>query len=145
MKLDRAWIAAHIAHQGSMCLLDCVDMWSEDEVICRALSHRSVDNPLRAGGRLGMSSGIEFAAQAMAVHGALRAKNNALPTVGFLTSVRDVRWHRDRLDDIASDLVVHVVRISDNQTSMLYQFSLRANDTVLLSGRASILIKAPEA
>lgn len=145
MKLDHAWIAAHIPHQGDMCLLDSVDRWSDDEIICKASSHRNTDNPLRAGGRLGISNGIEFAAQAMAVHGALLAKDDAPPTVGFLTSVRDVRWNRARLDDIACDLVVHAERISGNPTSLLYQFTLRAEDVTVLSGRASVLIKAPEA
>ncbi len=145
MKIDRAWIAAHIPHQGNMCLLDSVDMWNGDEITCRAVSHRNADNPLRASNRLGISNGIEFAAQAMAVHGALLAQDDAPPTVGFLTSVRDVQWHRARLDDITSDLLVHAERISSNQTSLLYQFTLRADDTVVLSGRASVLIKAPEA
>ena len=39
----------------------------------RASSHRAADNPLRAHGRLGAACGIEYAAQAMAVHGALLA------------------------------------------------------------------------
>jgi predicted hotdog family 3-hydroxylacyl-ACP dehydratase len=128
-----------------MCLLDCVDSWSDDEIICMASSHRNTDNPLRAGGRLGISNGIEYAAQAMAVHGALLAKDDTPPTVGFLTSVRDVRWHRARLDDIGSDLVIHAERISGNSASLLYQFSLRAEDVAVLSGRASVLIKAPAA
>lgn len=143
MTHDHAWIAAHIPHQGTMCLLDSVQQWSDEDITCRARSHRCADNPLRGGERLGIANGIEFAAQAMAVHGALLAGDDAPPTVGFLTSVRDVQWQRSRLDDIDGDLIVHAQRISGNATSLLYRFDLRAGEAVVLSGRASVLIKAP--
>lgn len=145
MNPDHAWIAAHIPHQGSMCLLDAVQHWSPTEIVCQAHSHRRVDNPLRHAGRLGICAGIEYAAQAMAVHGALLAAEDAAPCVGFLTSVRDVRWLRGRLDDVASDLTVRAERLSGNAVSLLYQFSVQAADAVLLSGRASVLLQAPEA
>ncbi|MDP2369852.1 3-hydroxylacyl-ACP dehydratase [Rhodoferax sp.] len=145
MKRDHAWIAAHIPHQGTMCLLDSVERWSDDDITCRAVSHRCAANPLRIDGRLGIANGIEFAAQAMAVHGALLAANDGPPAVGFLTSVRDVQWQRTRLDDIDADLVVHARRIAGNSGSLLYQFELHADETVVLSGRASVMIKAPPA
>lgn len=145
MKLDQAWIAAHIPHQGAMCLLDAVEQWDAEAIVCRASSHRRSDNPLRAADRLGIANGIEFAAQAMAVHGALLAADDAAPTVGFLTSVREVQWQRPRLDDIASDLMVHAQRISGSANSLLYQFELRADEAVVLSGRASVMQKAPPA
>ena len=69
--LDQAWIAAHIPHQGTMCLLDEVVSWDEARIACRASSHRAPDHPLRTHGRLGAACGIESAAQAMAVLGAL--------------------------------------------------------------------------
>lgn len=145
MKLDQAWIAAHIPHQGAMCLLDAVEQWDAEAIVCRASSHRRSDNPLRAADRLGIANGIEFAAQAMAVHGALLAADDAAPTVGFLTSVREVQWQRPRLDDIASDLMVHAQRISGSANSLLYQFELRADEAVVLRGRASVMQKAPPA
>ena len=145
MKRDHDWIAAHIPHQGNMCLLDAVERWSDDDITCRAVSHRCSANPLRVGGRLGIANGIEFAAQAMAVHGALLAGDDAPPVVGFLTSVRDVQWQRARLDDIGADLVVHARRIAGNSGSLLYQFELHADETLVLSGRASVMIKAPPA
>jgi len=145
VKLDQAWIAAHIPHQGAMCLLDAVEQWDAEAIVCRASSHRRSDNPLRAADRLGIANGIEFAAQAMAVHGALLAADDAAPTVGFLTSVREVQWQRPRLDDIPSDLMVHAQRISGSANSLLYQFELRADEAVVLRGRASVLLRAPPA
>jgi predicted hotdog family 3-hydroxylacyl-ACP dehydratase len=71
MRLDRAWIERHIPHQGRMCLLDEVLEWSTEQIRCRSATHRDAHHPLRAHGRLGIACGIEYAAQAMAVHGVL--------------------------------------------------------------------------
>jgi hypothetical protein len=46
------------------------------------------DNPLRAAGSLGVANAIEYAAQAMAVHGALLGGSDGAPQAGYLTSVR---------------------------------------------------------
>jgi len=86
--------AFHIT--GGMCLLDEVIDWSAARVSCRSGTHREPDNPLRAFGRLGIACGIEYAAQAMAVHGALVAGGAPLagapaagtPAAGFLAAVR---------------------------------------------------------
>ncbi len=142
MPIDRAWIAAHIPHQGSMCLLDRVESWSETAIVCRARSHLVAGNPLREAGNLGIVNGIEYAAQAMAVHGALLAGNDQAPAAGFLTSVRNVLWYRQRLDDVDVELSVHAERLSGNEINILYEFSLYSADTLLLSGRASVMLSA---
>ncbi len=77
--LDHAWIAAHIPHQGSMCLLDAVLHWDSQHLVCCATSHRQAGNPLRQFDRLGAACGIEYAAQAMAVHGVLVADHGRVP------------------------------------------------------------------
>lgn len=142
MMIDRAWIAAHIPHQGGMCLLDAVVSWNETGIECRASSHRLTDNPLYSAGSLGIANGIEYAAQAMAVHGALLASDDQIPSAGFLTSVRDVQWHRTRLDDIEHDLTVRAERLSGNEINILYRFGIHAGDAILLSGRASVMLHA---
>ena len=140
--LDRAWIAAHIPHQGSMCLLDAVLEWSDTAIACRALSHTDPANPLRAGGRLGAATGIEYAAQAMAVHGALLAGTDAPPRQGYLTSVRSVTLHVARLDDLAGALDVSAERLSGDGNHILYQFSLAHAGRCLLEGRAAVVLDA---
>ena len=111
--LAHAWIASHIPHQGSMCLLDCVEAWDERRIQCRAISHRAADNPLRARGRLGAACGIEYAAQAMAVHGALLAPpDSSRARVGYLVSVRGTQLYVPQLDDIAADLRVEATCIT---------------------------------
>ncbi len=142
---DRAWIAARIPHQGSMCLLDAVLRWDESSIVCRASSHTHADNPLRAEGSLGMANGIEYAAQAMAVHGALLAGSETAPAAGFLASVRDVQWHGSRLDTLPTELHVHAQRLSGDGNTLLYSFQLEAGETTVLSGRASVMLDASKA
>lgn len=142
MQIDHNWIAAHIPHQGDMCLLDRVESWNETSIVCRAHSHLSVDNPLRHQGSLGIANGIEYAAQAMAVHGALLAGDDKRPAAGFLTSVRNIRWHRPRLDDVDGELTICAERLSGNESIILYEFDLHCADGLLLSGRASVMVDA---
>lgn len=125
-----------------MCLLDRVKIWDETEITCLAGSHRLMDNPLRTAGILGITNGIEYAAQAMAIHGALLAGSDKTPNAGFLTSVRDVQWHRARLDDIKDDLTIRAERISGNEGNILYRFDINSEGDVLLSGRASVMTNA---
>jgi predicted hotdog family 3-hydroxylacyl-ACP dehydratase len=142
---DRAWIAARIPHQGSMCLLDRVEQWDSQSVRCRASSHRRPDNPLRAHGRLAAACGIEYAAQAMAVHGALLAAGDQPPRPGYLASVRGTVLHAGRLDDIAGDLTVEAVRVGGDGHTVLYDFSVRGDARLLLEGRAAVVLDAQAA
>lgn len=139
---DRAWIAAHIPHQGSMCLLDAVLDTSPTHIRCRACSHRDIANPLRSGGRLGIACGIEYAAQAMAVHGGLLAEGSQPPRQGYLVSVRDVRFGAERLDDIAADLDIEAERLSGDDNMVLYRFAVSAAGVMLLHGRAAVILDA---
>ncbi|WP_434514595.1 3-hydroxylacyl-ACP dehydratase [Dechloromonas sp. ARDL1] len=140
--LDRAWIAAHIPHQGDMCLLDAVHDWSAEAITCAATSHTDPANPLRTGGRLGAANGIEYAAQAMAIHGALLAGSEGQPRQGYLTSVRGVTLHAARLDNLPGPLTVRAERLSGDANNILYQFAVSHADRCLLEGRAAVVIDA---
>lgn len=140
--LDRAGIAARIPHQGHMCLLDAVTEWSADHVVCVAVGHNDPAHPLRAAGRLGAANGIEYAAQAMAVHGALVAGLNAAPRQGYLTSVRSVTLHAERLDDLSGPLRVRAERVSGDVNNVLYGFTVHHGERCLLEGRAAVVLDA---
>jgi predicted hotdog family 3-hydroxylacyl-ACP dehydratase len=143
MRLDRAWIERQIPHQGRMCLLDEVLEWDSHRIRCRSSTHRAIDHPLRAHGRLGAACGIEYAAQTMAVHGALVGGIAGVrPQAGVLASVRGVRLHVVRLDDIASDLICEATRIAGDRSTVLYEFALRGEAHRLLSGRATVVLDA---
>lgn len=126
-----------------MCLLDYVEAWDRQRIQCRASSHRAADNPLRAFGRLGAACGIEYAAQAMAVHGALLAPPYSTGAkAGYLVSVRGTKLHVPRLDDIAADLLVEATCITHNDNNILYQFCISAAGYPLLEGRAAVVLDA---
>lgn len=148
--LDRAWIAAHIPHEGAMCLLDRVEAWDAARIRCSATSHRDPHNPLRSHGRLASVCGIEYAAQAMAVHGALVGTQHtqtepARPRAGYLASVRNVDAFVDRLDTFELPLIVDAERIGGDDRSVLYHFMLRCGERVLLGGRAAVMLDASAA
>jgi len=137
---DREWILGHIPHQGAMCLLDQVLDWDSIGVRCSTRAHLSNANPLRSEGRLSAVCGIEFAAQAMAVHGALcAAKSAATRQGGYLVSLRNVMLHCERLDDIEEGLVATANRLGGDEVTLLYDFSLHAGSRALITGRATIV------
>jgi len=145
--LDRSWLERHIPHQGDMCLLDEVLTWNPVRVQCRTTTHRDATNPLRAHNRLAAVCGIEYAAQAMAVHGALIASRITSPTqsakvAGYLASVRNVNLYADRLDDVESDLVATAELVTGDEHTVLYDFTVSAGERVLLAGRATIVFNA---
>lgn len=140
--LDHAAIAERIPHQGSMCLLAAVVSWDASRIHCRADSHRDPHNPLRAEGRLGAACGIEYAAQAMAVHGALLAPAGAGPRPGYLASVRGTELLVERLDDLPGRLDIVAERLSGDANNILYQFRVEHAGQSLLTGRAAVLLAA---
>lgn len=140
--LDRAQIAALIPHDGAMCLLDHVVDWQADVIRCRAVSHRDADNPLRLDGRLGVASGIEYAAQAMAVHGALRAHRETAAKKGYLTRVQQVTFHIDALDGCAEPLRIEAQLLMGNEQIVRYAFSVAGGAQVFLTGQATVMLEA---
>ena len=124
-----------------MCLLDVVLEWTDARIVCQASSHAAPDHPLRAHGRLGAATGVEYAAQAMAVHGTLLAAQ-ARPILGYLTSVRGLTLHVDRLDNSPGPLRVSAERLSGDTRVILYQFQIHHENRCLLEGRASVVLDA---
>ena len=141
MRLNRAEIANRIPHAGAMVLLECVIEADAEHIVCIANSHRDQHHPLAIGGRLSSVCGIEYAAQAMAVHGSF-STGAVRPRAGFLASVRGVTLAVARLDDIAAELRVEAYRLSGDDSRVLYEFRVSAAGRGLLSGRAAVVLDA---
>ncbi len=142
MIVSREEIAGLIPHAGTMSLLDGVLAWDGDSIRCTSTRHRAPDNPLRQEGRLGALCAIEFAAQAMAVHGRLAGAIGARPRAGYLASLRDVACRCTRLDDIADDLTIEATRLMGDDERVMYSFAVRCGAEPLVSGRATVLLQA---
>jgi len=145
--LDHAGIAALIPHAGAMCLLERMTACSDDAIECVATNHRDPRHPLRSASGLLASATIEYAAQAMALHGALGAAAAARTAgPGVLASARDVRLACWRLDDLpAADpdvLVVRAERHAADGERILYGFAVRHGGRELASGRVTVVLDA---
>ncbi|MBC9205527.1 hydroxymyristoyl-ACP dehydratase [Roseomonas aerophila] len=138
-QLDHAGIAALVPHAGSMCLLDHTLAWNADSITCGAVSHRDVANPLRRGGVLPAVCGVEYALQAMALHGALTAQDGP-QAAGYLASLRNLDLGAERLDDVTADLLVEATALAREARSFVYAFRVTADGAALLSGQAAIIL-----
>ena len=142
MQLNKKEIEALIPHNGAMSLLNEVLKWDEDHIVCLANSHRIKHNPLRNENVLSSGCGVEYAAQAMAVHGALSTGDpDEEPRPGYLASIKNLDLLVSSLDDIESDLVIEAELLMRDKEFLVYQFRVLSEDLNLLSGRAIISIK----
>ena len=141
MIMDRAAIQALIPQKDAMCLLDSVEYWDGQRIICTSTQHRSAGNPLRTRAGLSSLQGIEFAAQAMAAHGGLTAAGREPSHVGLLLSVRDCVFHCRRLDDIAAPLTIEAEQMGNNGEARLYRYKVSAQDVLLVEGRAAVMLR----
>jgi predicted hotdog family 3-hydroxylacyl-ACP dehydratase len=140
MQLDRGELERLLPHHGLMCLLDSVAFWDEQRIDCRASSHRAPENPLRLDGRLPGVVAIEYAAQAMAVHGGLRALPDQGAAPGYLVAVRDARLHVATLDDIATELEISATCQAADAKGLVYAFMVKAGGRPLAEGRATVAL-----
>ena len=138
--IARVDIARLIPHSGTMCLLDHVEHWDVETIRCVATSHRAGDNPLAERGVLPALAGIEYAAQAMATHGALTAARKGRPRAGYLASLRDVRCTVRRLDELPGDLAITARQLIGGGAQVIYDFSVSHDDRDVLTGRAAVVL-----
>jgi predicted hotdog family 3-hydroxylacyl-ACP dehydratase len=149
MKLpdSAAAIARLIPHQGRMCLLDAVLDCSPAHIRCRATRHHDPEHPLRSlRDPVGLPApvAIEYAAQAMALHGALNARPGVRGRPGFLASARAVRLPQPRLDLIDGALIVQAWPLAGDERQALYRFALSdEHGRLCAEGRAAVVLDTP--
>jgi len=142
--IDRDEILALVPHQGAMCLWDAVLAWDPQSVHLRADNHREPDHPLRSGGRLHAVHLCEYGAQAMAVHGGLRARaGGGRAAAGVLVALRGVQLHVTRIDDLAGALECRAQVLVEGEGSQQYAFEIFHAGTLLAEGRAAVMLRQP--
>jgi predicted hotdog family 3-hydroxylacyl-ACP dehydratase len=137
-EIGREALLELVPHAGRMCLLERVMCRSESGIQCAADSHRDPAHPLRHNGQLAALHLAEYAAQAMAVHGALSSGGSARP--GMLAALRDIRLYTARIDTIGSDLVIDATRRIAQSDGSLYEFSAHGDGRLLGEGRIAIAL-----
>jgi predicted hotdog family 3-hydroxylacyl-ACP dehydratase len=130
-----------IPHAGDMCLLDGVVAWDASSIHANSASHVLVSHPLRGDHGLHALHLAEYGAQAMAVHGALLAREQGAtaPKPGMLVSLRGVKLAVDRIDDLAGLLDVHAQCLIADESGAQYAFRIEHEGREIASGRAAVI------
>ena len=140
--IGREQIAALIPHAGGMSLWDEVLDWDAAQVCLRAHRHRDPDHPLRSHGELRALHLCEYGAQAMAVHGGLRAHAaGGVAAPGLLVALRNVHLHVARIDDLPGPIECEAQVLVDSDSGWQYGFRITHGDTLLAQGRAAVVLQ----
>ena len=129
-----------IPHSFDMCLLDRVESWDDDNIVCFSNSHLSQTNPLRREDNLSSIHLLEYAAQAMAVHGGLHDREQGIQmTEGYLAALRDVNIELCNIDKKQNELKIEATKILSQGGNMIYSFKVLSSEKELASGRATVV------
>ena len=142
--LDRAALGAWIPHRGPMCLLERMSAWSASAIECIAVNHRDPRHPLRSASGLLASAAIEYAAQAMALHGALAPTPRATaPRPGSRQRARRpprARRPRRPAGRNSRRAVVRAERQAADAGRILYAFRVLHDGCEIASGRIAVVL-----
>lgn len=137
---SREAIARLVPHAGRMCLWQRVTSWDTASIRLEADDHVDPAHPLRRRERLHAVHLAEYGAQAMAVHGGLRAQLAGGPArPGLLVALRGVALHRDRIDDLEGALRCEAQVLVEGESGWQYAFAIRHGDALLAEGRAAVI------
>jgi predicted hotdog family 3-hydroxylacyl-ACP dehydratase len=119
-----------------MCLLERVIDWDDTMIECLTRDAAADSHPLRLAGQLHAVVAAEYAAQATAVHGALR-QPDAVRRDGRVAGIRELVWQQP---DIADCLPVRVrCREQMRQPqAIVYEFELVATHTPVVTGQVTV-------
>lgn len=141
MLVARDELCTLIPQSGRMCLLDGVQDWDKEAILCLSSTHLAGDNPLRKRGRLAAVHGLEYGAQAAAVHGGLLMRASGVPPRrAYLAAFKDACLLVNRLDTIPSPLEVTAQRLAAWSGNQIYATHVSVSGRVLVSARVVIII-----
>jgi predicted hotdog family 3-hydroxylacyl-ACP dehydratase len=141
--LPREQIEALIPHKGGMCLWDEVLAWDARSIRLLARNHSDPAHPLRSNGQLRAVHLCEYGAQAMAVHGGLRAQQEGgAARPGLLVALRGVQLHVAHIDQLAGALECEAEVLVEGEGSQQYAFRIHHAGTLLAEGRAAVVLQA---
>jgi predicted hotdog family 3-hydroxylacyl-ACP dehydratase len=154
--VSRREIEALVPHQGAMCLLAGVAHWDAEHIACHADNHRNPTHPLRSRRGLLATCLVEYAAQAMALHGALQARTVGSPPdqltgtaqPGLLAAARQLEFRLLNLDElphaVPDTLCIEAACEARDATQLRYRFLASHAGVQLASGRITVVLQPAE-
>ena len=138
--LTRKDIVALLPHGDNMVLLDRVVRFDGNTIQCTTESHRDANNALRVNGVLPALAGVEYGAQAMALHGALASAPRPAPAKpGPLAALREIELFCRRLDSYDDEITVGASLLATHRNTARYSFVLSVGEQVLCRGQANVV------
>lgn len=135
---DKQDISSLIPHGPGMSLIDEIVQWDQKNLCARTMSHTAPDNLLRGSNGLRCVHTVEYAAQCMAVHGALNAADHGTRPM-VVGALKNVRLSDVRLDTLTSPLIIQVTIAVTGNAGAIYKFSVHHQDISIASGRVTLL------
>jgi predicted hotdog family 3-hydroxylacyl-ACP dehydratase len=143
MHLNHSDIAQRLPHAGNMCLLDSVIQYNKLSLTALATSHLAKDNPLRLDNKIAAINGVEYAAQAMAIHASLMTpplpETNNKP-MGYLATVRNIAIISAYLPESTSPINITVTQLMSDVHGFTYEFQLSCDQALVISGKITIFL-----
>jgi len=146
--MKKSQICQLLPHSGTMCLIDEIVSWDKEMLVAKTMSHTELKNPLNNEGSLNSIHGVEYAAQAMALHSALikaeEITQTETETRGYLASVKNTNILQEYLfekqDDDLIPLLIKVFVLMAGSQGFSYQFEVLKDDKVYISGKITIFL-----
>ena len=141
MTLDHAGIERCVSHAGSMVLLNAVLHWDATHIVCSAAAP-DAGHPLARDGAVRAVTAAEYAAQAIAVHGAL-LEHQAAPRLAMLAKLSNVELHSACIPTDRGPLAVRAELLSRAAAGCLYDFEVACARQPVATGRLLVAFAAP--
>ena len=137
LPLDQHAIEQRLPHAGKMSLLQSVTHADINCLTAKTKSHLDADNPLRIAGEIASINGVEYAAQAMAIHGSLLSDK---PQAGYIATVRNIVLDIPFLPQSNSYLVIEVEQLMSDTNGFTYQFQIHCQEQSIISGKITVFL-----
>ena len=137
-ELNHAQIAALLPHGKGMCLLDSVDAFDEQGIVCSALVGDK--HPLRRDKEISSIIALEYGAQAVGLWAALRHNRQDKPAEGYVLAVRNFKLHRASLPRNKT-LTVLVENKLLGDDSAICTFRLSCGEEMLAEGQLTLMMR----
>lgn len=132
-----------LPHSDDMCLIQNIIDWSESTICCSTTAHLDADNILAIDSRLPAWSGIEYIAQALALHGVLLkgAEEQLVIQKAFVATIQTAEIFTDDISQYPGALTIQATIIFSQENSAVFDCSLEYDGEELLSCECGVIFQ----